>query len=259
METIQRKRNNGITSNGLHTWGMLFAAMGIVGRCIFQKHLLGMGSVTAGQLLEAMNASSDAMMYATIGLVLQAMETCAVPIFAYLLVEGWKLTSGKRKYAMRVLGLAALSELPFNFAISGKLLDFSSRNPVFGLVLCMVLLYLYGLYQDQCAKNTIIKLVVTVAAFLWAAMLKIEYGGCMVILTAVLWACRDNTLMRNMAGATGAIVCMLYSPLFLVAPMGMVAVHVYNGEKGPDNRLVNYLAYPVLLLAVALFGVIFVG
>lgn len=257
METIQRKKHNGITSNGLHTWGMLFLAVGIVGRSIFQNRLLGMGSVTTSQLLAAMDASSDVMMYATIGLLMQALETCAVPIFAYLLVEGWQHTSSKKNYALRVLGLAALSELPFNFAMGGKLLSLSSRNPVFGLVLCMLLLYFYGLYEDKCFKNNAIKLLVTVAAFLWAAMLKIEYGGCTVILTAVLWAYRGNSLMRNMAGATGAIVCMLYSPLFLVAPMGMVAVHMYNGEEGADNRLVNYLAYPVILLAVGLIGTFF--
>lgn len=257
METIQTKKHNGITSNGLHTWGMLFVAMGVIGRSVFQFRLLGMGSVNTAQLLELMNTSENAMIFATVGLLLQAMETCAVPIFAYLLVEGRTHTSNFLRYGMRVLGLAALSELPYNLAMSGKLLDFSTRNPVFGLVVAMVAIHFYEVYADKNFKNTAIKLLVTVAAFLWAAMLKIEYGGCLVILTAVLWAYRSNNLMRNMAGATGALVCMLYSPLFMVAPMGMVAVHMYNGEQGKDNRMVNYLAYPVLLLAVAVYGMLF--
>lgn len=258
MERIENTKPKGITSNGLHTWGMLFVAIGIVGRCIFQNHLLGMGSVSMQQLLEAMDASDNTMMYATLGLVMQAIETCAVPVFAYLLVEGRLHTSDFGKYALRVLGVAVLSEIPFNLAVSSKLIDFSSRNPAFGLVLGMAALYFYGVYAEKNAKNTAIKAVVTVAAFLWASMLRIEYGGCLVILTAVLWTCREKALMRNMAGATGAIVCMLYSPLFMVAPMGMVAVHFYNGEKGPDNRVINYLAYPVLLLAVAVCGMFFV-
>ena len=254
MERIGNTRQGGITSNGLHTWGMLFVAMGIIGRSIFQFRLVGMGNVTTAQLLEAMNASDDIMIFATAGLLLQAMETCAVPIFAYLLVEGREHTSDFMKYAMRVLGVAVLSEIPYNLAMSGKVLDFSTRNPMFGLVMAMIAIYFYGVYGEKNAKNTLIKLVVTAAAFLWAAMLKIEYGGCLVILTGVLWMYRKNNLMRNMAGATGALVCMLYSPLFMVAPMGMLAVHSYNGEKGKDNRLANYLAYPVLLTVVALYG-----
>ena len=31
-----------------------------------------------------------------------------------------------------------------------------------------------------------------------------------------------------------------------------MTVHFYNGDKGADNRLVNYLSYPVLLLLFAL-------
>lgn len=254
MDRLISKKQTGITANALHTWGMLFLALGVVGRSIFQNHLLGLGNVTGAQLLAAMDASEQAMMYATVGLVMQAMETCAIPIFAYLLVEGWQRTSDRKKYVLRVLGLAALSEIPYNFAMSSKLFDLSSRNPVFGLVLSMAALYFYGMYAEKGFKNTAIKAFVTIAAIVWGSMLKIEYGGCMVILTAVLWAYRSNTLMRNMAGATGAIICMLYSPMFLLAPMGMLAVHIYNGEKGEDNRLVNYLAYPVLLLAVGLAG-----
>jgi len=257
MDRLVSKKQSGITSNALHTWGMLFLAAGIIGRSIFQNQLLGAVGLNTQQLLAAMDASENAMLYATIGLVMQAMETCAIPIFACLLVDGWKYTSSRKAYALRVLGLALLSELPYNLAIGGKLFDLSSRNPVFGLLLAMVVLYLFGLYSEKKLKNTLIKLAVTLAALLWASMLKIEYGGATVILTAVLWAYRDNTLMRNMAGATGAIVCMLYSPLFLVAPMGMLAVHIYNGEKGEDNRLVNYLAYPATLLAVGISGMLF--
>lgn len=257
MDRLISKKQSGITSNALHTWGMLFLAAGIIGRSIFQNRLLGAAGLTTQQLLSVMDASENAMLYATVGLVMQAMETCAVPIFAYLLVEGWQHTASKMNYAKRVLGLGLISEIPYNFAMTGKILDVSSRNPVFGIVLCMIALYFYDLYEDKCFKNTAVKLLVTVAAFLWSNMLKIEYGGCLVILAAVLWAYRSNSLMRNMAGATGAIVCMLYSPLFLVAPMGMVAVHMYNGEQGEDNRLVNYLAYPAILLAVALAGVFF--
>ena len=34
--------------------------------------------------------------------------------------------------------------------------------------------------------------------------------------------------------------------------MGFLAIHFYNGEKGESSRLVNYLFYPVTLLAIGL-------
>ena len=36
--------------------------------------------------------------------------------------------------------------------------------------------------------------------------------------------------------------------------MGFMPIHFYRGEKGEENRLLNYLAYPVLLLAAGLAG-----
>ena len=99
MDRLISKKQSGITSNALHTWGMLFLTIGIIGKSIFQNRLLGAVGLNTQQLLAAMDASPDAMMYATIGLVMQAMETCAVPIFAYLLVEGWQHTESRMNYA----------------------------------------------------------------------------------------------------------------------------------------------------------------
>ena len=183
------------------------------------------------QLLEAMQSSETMMLYATLGLVLQAVETCALPIFAFLLVEGVQKTSNFWNYFFRVLGVAALSEIPYNLAMSGKLFNFSSRNPAFGLVLAMIAIYFYGRYTEKSVKNTLVKLVVTLAAILWGSMLSIEYGGCMVLVAAVLWAFRTKPMMRNIAGATATILGSLYSLFMMAAPMGFLAIHFYNGEK----------------------------
>ena len=64
-------------------------------------------------------------------------------------------------------------------------------------------------------------------------------------------------MLRGMGGAVAALVCSVFSLFYMASPMGFLAVHFYNGEKGPDNRTVNYLAYPVLLLAVWAVGVVF--
>lgn len=40
----------------------------------------------------------------------------------------------------------------------------------------------------------------------------------------------------------------------MAAPMGFLAIHFYNGEKGPENRIVDSLAYPALLLVVGAAG-----
>ena len=255
MERLSNKKTTGLNGNALRTWGLLFMAAGVLGRGIIKTHMLGIGKVTAQQLLDIMSSSQAAMMFATLSLVLQAMETCAAPVFALLLVEGVQHTSDFKRYFLRITGLAVLSEIPYNLALGGRLLDFGSRNPVFGLVLCLIPLYFYRRYGDKTFRNVLIRIMVTAAAVVWGQMLKIDAGACMVLVVAVLWAFRKKPLYRNFAGAAVTVVCSLISPFFLAAPMGFLVVHLYNGEKGTNSRMVNYLAYPAILLIAGLVGV----
>lgn len=248
MERIQRNEKHGIHAGALRTWGMVFAASGIISRSVLQRGLLGMGSISSDELLATMSASEGAMAVATAALVLQVLEACAVPIFAFLMVEGFKKTKDLKNYILRVLGLALASEVPYNLAFSGRILDFSSRNPVFGVVLGLILLGFYKKYAGSDIRALSSRMVATVAAVMWVGMLGIEYGMPTVLIGATLWALRKKPMLANAAGATVSILCSLSSMFLMAAPMGFLAVHTYNGEQGESSRVVNYLVYPALLV-----------
>lgn len=256
MEKITLRKKQGINGNTVRTWGMVFLAAGVIGRGVIQCGMLGVGSVNAQQLLSVIDASAQAMQLASISIVLQAIETCAVPIFAMLLAEGMQHTTDFKAYFIRILKLALAAEIPYNLAMNGSLVHFASRNPVFGLVMCMVMVWLYSKCTLGNAVNKLLYLVITVAAILWCGMLGIEFGAPTVLVTAVMWGLRKNTLYRNFAGAAAAIVCTVFSPFFLAAPMGFMVVHFYNGEKSTTERTVSYLAYPVMLVIAAILGLV---
>ena len=256
MERIVHRKKRTINGNALRTWGLLFLAAGVLGRGLIQNHLLGVGQLTTQQLLEVMGSSQRAMALATASLVLQALETCAVPLYALMLVEGVQNTSNFSAYFKRILTLAVLCELPYNLAMNGTLLFLGSRNPVFALVMCLVMLYLFSRFPEGKKGNGLIKAVIAVAAIAWCEMLKIEYGSATVLIASVMWAFRRNTLYRNFAGAAAAIVRTVMSMYFLAAPMAFMIIHGYDGEKTTNSRKVNYLAYPIILLAAAAAGLI---
>ena len=260
MEKLARREEHreGISRSALRLWGLLFAALGIGGRAILQNALLDMGNITNEQLLEAMMSSSQTMVYATLALVMQAVEACAVPIFAFLLVEGVQKTANLEKYLVRVMAIALACELPYNLAMSGSFWDVSSRNPVLGLAFGMGMLYLYKLYGGDSIGRRLLRVVITAAAILWPMMLQIQDGAFCVIMVAVLWLCRNKAQYRTFVGCAAAACCSLISVYYLAAPMGFMALHFYRGEKGDENKLVNYLAYPALLIAAAV-AVKFIG
>lgn len=249
MERLARtEREGGITRTGLRVWGLIFVALGIIGRVVLQNKLLDLSSITNQQLLEEMMNSERTMIYATLALALQAVQTCAVPVFCFLLVEGFQKTKNYKKYLLRVLFLALLSEIPYNLAMGEMLWDTSSRNPVFGMVFSLVILFFFRYFEGKGIGKGIIKCFVVLAGLFWCSLLRIQEGQSCVFLVAILWSCRNLVHWRTFIGCAAAVLCTAFSPYYLAAPMGFLAVHGYRGEQGEENRIVNYLAYPVLLL-----------
>lgn len=249
MERLGNTRpSSGLHAGSLRAWGMLFAIAGIVSRGILQNKMLGVGLRSMQELMEMMQSSDMAMGIATVALILQAMETVAVPIFVFLLAEGFRHTSDWKKYFARVAGLAVLTEIPYDLAINGKVLEFTSQNPVIGLVLCMVLLYFFRRFEGK----KLICVIMALAGLVWALMLRVDHGIPMILMICVIHLFRNKRMFMGFSGVAVAAMCTAFSPFYIVAPMGFLAIHFYNGEKGNTSRLVNYLFYPVTLLAIGL-------
>ena len=229
---------------------MLFVVAGVISRAILQNKMLGVGLRSMQELMEMMQSSEMAMVVATIALVLQAMETVAVPIFVFLLFEGFQHTSDWKKYLGRIAALAVLTEIPYDLAMNGKVLEFGIQNPVIGLVLCLALLYLFKRFEGK----KLVCVVMALAGVLWAVMLKIDHGVPMMLMLCVMQVFRNKRMFMGFSGVAVAAMCMAISPFYIVAPMGFLAIHFYNGEKGEGSRIVNYLFYPVVLLAVGLIA-----
>ena len=249
MERLGNTRpTRGLHAGNLRAWGMLFAIAGIISRSILQNQLLGVGVLSVQELMELMQSSETAMAFATVALVLQAVETVAVPIFVFLLAEGFRHTSDWKKYLLRVSGLALLTEIPYDLAMNQKVLEFGSQNPVFGLVLCMVLLYLF----ERFSGKKLVCVIMALAGLAWALMLKVDHGIPMILMVCVIRVFRNKHMFMGFSGMAAAALCTGISPFYLAAPMGFLAIHFYNGEQGSSSRLVNYLFYPVTLLAIGL-------
>ena len=256
MGEIIRKRKSGISGDTFRLWGLVFVIAGIVGRGVIQAHILGVNGAGSQELLDILSTKPNAMAYTALSIALQAAETCAVPIFAMLLVDGVQKTSDFKEYFKRVVVLALLSEIPYNMAYSAKYIDLGNRNPVFGVLLCMFMLYLWGTFKEEGKKYALLKVLIAAVTVLWCQMLKIDHGAPMVIIVAIFWAFRKNPVYLNFAGAAAAMTCSLISPFFLAAPMGVLAVHAYNGEKSTHSHKQNYLAYPVCLIIGWAFGIL---
>lgn len=253
MNNLAKNQPKGMSRQTLRIWGLVFLVIGAAGQAILQNKMLGVGTLNIdemGKLLE----NNDHFAMASVALVIQFVQACAIPVFTFLLVDGFGRTSSLKNYILRVFGVAALSELPYNLVMSGKWLDLNSRNPVFALVIGLVMLYIFNYYSGWSVKNVLIKALTVILAVLWVDMLRIADGVGIVVMIAALWALRSKRSLQIFGGCAAMFLCSAFSPFYLLAPVVFLTVYFYNDEIGDDNKLINYLAYPALLLAIGLLA-----
>ena len=252
MNLLKKMRTFSLTATAIRACGILFLAAGMFGY-MMQVKLLGISGPSNADLFDALQADPGLMMSATLAVAGQALEACAVPVFAFLLVEGSSHTSNFLKYFLRVLGLAAVSQLPYNLLMTGSLLKFYRLNPVFAAVMSMVMLYFFRRFPEKKAGYTVIKFCAILFAFLWSNMLGVAHGAACVMVTAVLWGFKEKPNLRMAFGVMVTLCCIVFSAFYMIAPISFLLIYFYSGEQGSHHRIVNYAAYPVLLL---IFGVL---
>ena len=261
---IQYRKPAGLSSQGIRILGLLLLLAGAIGTGIVQGIFM---------------AADDSLKITSIALVIEIVQCCAMPLFVFLLVEGVQKTSSMKWYFLRVLIAAVLAEIPYDLLNSGKVFDWRFFNPLFSLLICMVMLYLLRFYAKKEGKNILAKAVVVGVALLWTMFqlptpeneLVVRFGFMresaallsegmpMVVLAATLWFTRHNKKMQVFVGSAVMILIALAVPgwmylQYMGAPIAMLVIHFYSGEQGESNRYINYLAYPVILMAVWLIA-----
>ena len=107
-----------------------------------------------GAIFMALNVASVAILPTLVGdpsqdmAALTAVVLCAaaswiaVPIYSWLLFDGYRHTHNAWAYGLRLLVVAVVSEVPYDLIMTGKPFSLSVQNPVFGLLIALVVLAL---------------------------------------------------------------------------------------------------------------------
>ena len=177
----------------------------------------------------------------------------AFPIFCFLLVEGFAHTRSVKKYALRLLGFALISEIPFNLAFEGEMFAPQYQNVFFTLFIGLLVMIGYRAVTEKLAVNKWIKLILY-AALLGAGMrlaffLKTDYDAIGFFCIMALYIFRRNKTAQIMAGCTGFLAsCFFTGGSEMTAPLAFIPIGFYNGKRGLKMKYFFYLFYPVHLL-----------
>lgn len=186
--------------------------------------------------------------------VLRKIGRIAFPIYCFLLVEGFFHTRNVAKYLRNCFLFALLSEIPFDMAIFGRVVYPQGQNVYFTLCIGLAALILLDRYRAGYeAKYVLLRLFVIVLAAYMGEVLDVDYHWRGVLFIILFYYIRNlQEWVRNLA-----VVCAFAYEV--TAPLAVIPIHFYNGERGRQPKYLFYAIYPVHLLIFGLIRLCLMG
>lgn len=225
----------------LKWFGFACVCLGTFGVAVLQNGFLHLEDYTNETLFAALEPGSELFGLTSAAIVCSLLAALVLPVYAKLLYEGWIHTSNVKRYLVRLLLCAAVSEIPYDLAMRGCWMDWSAQNPIWGLALALLMLEILKRYQRKGVIKVLFNILVIFAAAVWAVLLQSQLG-IMFVFLAAMYHFFAVSLSGTILG--GITLTILQFP----APFGMIVVYGYDGRKGKTPRRLFYILYPAQLL-----------
>ncbi len=205
---------------------------------------------------------------------LNCVGRLAFPIFAFMLVEGYFHTRSVKKYILRMLVFALISEIPFNLMVGGGLFYPVHQNVLWTFLIAMVMIH-----WNEKAKATgkhWLWILVAVGTMLLGSLIglltMVDYYHAGVLMVLVFYFFRGRGWWHKVAqlvllwwinaevlGGFGYEFTLLGRSFFLarqsLAVLALIPIWLYRGKQGYHSKWFRWLCYgfyPVHLLVLGI-------
>lgn len=175
-------------------------------------------------------------------IIFRLVGRIAFPLFAWGVANGYKKTRNVKKYALRILLLALISQ-PIYFLVIEK----STLNICFGLFIGLISIYFLDKSMDK-KINIIFLLIVLAIPFI----VNIEYG-IYGVLSILLFFISKNNLSLVIKQSLLSFVFILLNSISFFQILSLPAFFIINYFEKYDfkiNRFFQYSFYPLHLLVI---------
>lgn len=238
-----------MSAQWLKTAAVIFMVLASAGEILLERTVIGLPDYTLSSLLEAMDIAPHLTGLVGCAALLRLFNGIAIPIFAFLLVEGYVHTANYKSYLLRLVVTAVVSEFCYDFAMTGSLLEFSRQNPMMGLVIGLSMLGIMGLLErfDKVERG-IGRILLILCGLFWVMLLRIPFGVETILLIGIFYCFREHRAVKILLG----ILVSLAEP---TGPLAFCALAYYNGQrKLKISKYVFYVLYPLHFLVLGMLA-----
>lgn len=167
------------------------------------------------------------------------------PIYGFLVTEGFFHTSDVKRYMKRLLVFAFVSEIPFDLAVTGQILEFGHQNVFFTLFIGVLFMYTYTQQTSRWEK-----VICVIFLTLLGDVFSVDYGAWGVLMIFCFYVFREKNWAKYLT--VGCINVLAFGYIQAYAVLAFLPIALYNGEKGKERgkgwKYFFYAFYPAHLL-----------
>ena len=184
----------------------------------------------------------------------------AFPIFAFQIAEGFVHTKNLKKYILRLLGFAVITEIPFNLFYSSRRFNPYHQNVLFTLLLGLLAIKVIdGARKNKAAKNIALSALWLLLILLASVIGFVDYGYLGVLTVVMFYLFRDfpfawlcqlvGMFLINVTFSEGLVFSVeLFEKIFEVPSQGfavfaLIPIWLYGNRKGKSSKILQYGFY----------------
>lgn len=186
----------------------------------------------------------------------------AFPIFAFMIAEGYSHTSNLRRYVLRILIFAAISEVPFDLFYGGSVFYPFHQNVLWTFLIALLSIILIEKAQKR--KNRVLGWVLTafivLLSFAVGTLAMVDYFGAGVLTVLVFYFFRK----RKWWCFAAQLICLAVINIWILeglyytitiaghefqivqqgfALLSLIPIWLYKGEQGHRSKPFKYFCY----------------
>jgi hypothetical protein len=231
----------------------------------FFLHLLAMGTMLCDHLWGTVIPGND---------WLTCVGRLAFPIYAFMLVEGYFHTRNLKKYVLRLLVFALISEIPFDLAMGSTWFYPIHQNVLWSFLISLGLIHWNekARAKGKLWRRILVGAATVVIGYIVGLVTMVDYYHAGILMVLIFyffrgrkWWCFLGQLLclwyvnLEILGGFGYELVIFGRNVFLtrqgLALLALIPIWLYRGKQGYHSKpfqYLNYAFYPLHLLILAL-------
>jgi len=196
--------------------------------------------------------------------VLNYIGRFAFTIFAFQIVQGYIHTHNVKKYIIRLIFFALISQIPYMLFYYSVFNTFFAVNVIFTLLFGLLSILIYDKY------NKFTGITCCFSFGLIAQALHFDYGFYGVFIVFMFYLLREHKFYMTCTFIFSVIIKFSYQTIKYSLPLSyiftgnkysiimyctclsIIPILFYNGKKGKDAKYLFYIFYPLHLLILSI-------